>query len=449
MAWTSYTNELRPLLSGGIYGPHVCAYAIKERLKIAGCTVVASGDGVGAYGLGSDVITNYNPVPAPNSFANPLAWIALAHPGGKQFLLQNRNDIISQAYFLSAYSKAAGFVGGAFNTRATAADEVCHGHAGHAPTAEQHFAWADVYANMVVGDEIGGVIPWHHWQVVAGTALNAQHIGHGVLKATATGELDVSFQHHGPGAWSAFGGTPEGAAWYDVGGGGEAYYTAYAGALYMGANYYLPQKVEPNPTDGLRRTRRVDWWHVLGAPTKARWRGYCDLLWSPRDTSVLAEYNRLLRDQNGEIYVQLAHGAAGTGICIPGWPSVATCPLPDLGGGVVVEDVLLIDQISGDVSPPALTVVSPPVGGPIRPDEAFVIDVTDDIGLGLVVLTVETGSAHEVVWLRDAFSTAYSALSTRTAIAGGYRFSVRRIGGWTAAPIFHVEAIDNAGNLGA
>jgi hypothetical protein len=140
------------------------------------------------------------------------------------------------------------------------------------------------------------------------------------------------------------------------------------------------------------------------------------------------------------------------GMCLPGWPSAATCPLPDAGAGVSVLDVELINPMptSPDVTPPTIAVVSPTPGGVIRRDEAFVVDVTDASGLALIVLTAEipAGGAHEVVWLKDSFSGPYATGSTRAAIADGYRYTIQRTGGWTAAPTFHVEAVDTAGNVG-
>jgi hypothetical protein len=102
-----------------------------------------------------------------------------------------------------------------------------------------------------------------------------------------------------------------------------------------------------------------------------------------------------------------------------------------------------------DTIPPTISIVAPSVGSSIGANQPIVVDVTDDAGVSLVVLTVEQGSAHEVVWLRDAFATSYATGSLRTAIANGYRYTIRRAGGWIASPVFHAEAVDGGGNLGA
>jgi hypothetical protein len=190
----------------------------------------------------------------------------------------------------------------------------------------------------------------------------------------------------------------------------------------------------------------MGWWTHTPTP---RWKGRGDVIWSP-DTSVANPWNHLWRDQHGEIYLALDGGGID-GVLLPGWPSVATCPLPDLGAGPVVHDLSVLDlATSPDVTLPVITVISPPVGSTIRPSDPFVVEVTDAGGLALLVLTVElpAGGAHEVVWIKGAFSSAYSEQSTITAIADGYRFSLLRRTGWSASPTFHVEVVDTAGNVG-
>jgi len=453
MAWHPIINVACPWAGGGgECGAHVAALWRKNCLKAAGLSVIGSGDGDSLHGgAGVDVLSNALPTPAAGSFANPDAWIGLEQPDGSQLVLQNKNGSVN--VFLHAYSVAAGFTGGGISARPTATDEVCWGHP-HAPASEAKFALnIDTYLNFIYGDEEDGLIPWFFWQAAASggaPGFAAGCCGHVLLRDVATGEQDPSMQYdYLDGQWAPFDSLLRDGAWFDLGGGGEAYKTLYAGGIILrGVSSYLPEKSLANPTDSLRRTRRADWWHVDGGLTNAYWRGRSDAILSPWDIGAGADYNKLARDQNGEIYVAMAGTSGSRGLLIPGWPDVSTCPLPDLGGGVSVEDVVLIEELGGDATAPTLTVVSP-AGSDIGPRQPFVIDVTDDAGLGLVVLTVELGSAHEVVWLRDAFAAGYSALSTCTPIAGGYRFAVNRAGGWPSSPTFHVEAIDLGGNLGA
>lgn len=99
---------------------------------------------------------------------------------------------------------------------------------------------------------------------------------------------------------------------------------------------------------------------------------------------------------------------------------------------------LLADQV-----PPTVTVVSPALGQPIPRNVAFVVDVTDNGTVGSVLYAeFESSRLSELVWKADRFTFRYAKLSTRTAISGGYRYSLRREGGWPSAPTFGVIAWD-------
>lgn len=100
---------------------------------------------------------------------------------------------------------------------------------------------------------------------------------------------------------------------------------------------------------------------------------------------------------------------------------------------------------SGDVVPPVVTLVDPVAGSTIKQTSAIVVDITDNVGIRLSVVTAQLGELHEVVWLLDCFAPWYS-LSTRDVITDGYRYTIRRRGGWPASPTIRVEAVDRGGN---
>lgn len=103
-----------------------------------------------------------------------------------------------------------------------------------------------------------------------------------------------------------------------------------------------------------------------------------------------------------------------------------------------------------DTTAPVVSFVTTP-GAELSPTDPVVVDVTDNLNaLGLVMLgLVQTGSdVVELVHDGTSFMPRYSALSTRVAIANGYRYSLRRAGGWAAgaALTFKVWAVDTDGN---
>lgn len=101
-----------------------------------------------------------------------------------------------------------------------------------------------------------------------------------------------------------------------------------------------------------------------------------------------------------------------------------------------------------DAANPVATVVSPPEGSAISSTTPLVIDVTDDLGLRRVIVAARfpDGTA-ELVHDGDLFSTRYAS-SSKTAISGGFRFTLRRQGGWFASPTIQVFPFDTSGNEG-
>lgn len=96
-----------------------------------------------------------------------------------------------------------------------------------------------------------------------------------------------------------------------------------------------------------------------------------------------------------------------------------------------------------DGNPPTVAVVSPALGQVIPRNVPWVVDVTDDRSVPGAALYAEfrTSRLSELIWKGDRFTFRYGG-STRTAIAGGYRYSLIRDGGWPSAPTFGVLAWD-------
>lgn len=126
--------------------------------------------------------------------------------------------------------------------------------------------------------------------------------------------------------------------------------------------------------------------------------------------------------------------------------SVASLPVyagtgDDAGRGQYVP-------LAPDDTPPVVT-FSPAPGTPIGSGDPITVTVTDANELRRVVIHAAFAGrlVREVVYDGDAFAPLYQ-LSTRSAVAGGWRYDVRRSAGWPSVPTLDVFALDAAGNEG-
>lgn len=137
-------------------------------------------------------------------------------------------------------------------------------------------------------------------------------------------------------------------------------------------------------------------------------------------------------------------------ILAPGLVYAAQAPHPvTIVGGVAV---------ASDAQAPEVTNFQPPVGADIGPDTTLQFDVTDAGSLAAVVIAVvgPVGADHpEVAYSLGAFRGEYvNPQSTVHGIANGYRFTLRRTGGWRdadgqpVAPTIEYVTVDTGGNLG-
>lgn len=74
-----------------------------------------------------------------------------------------------------------------------------------------------------------------------------------------------------------------------------------------------------------------------------------------------------------------------------------------------------------------------------------VIDVTGNFTRIVVACTQADTGIAEVVHNGASFRGKFAASSSRVAIAGGFRYTVLRDGGWTGAPTFEVYAENTQG----
>lgn len=104
----------------------------------------------------------------------------------------------------------------------------------------------------------------------------------------------------------------------------------------------------------------------------------------------------------------------------------------------------------GGGSAPVVTFVSPLPGTPIIPSQPITVDVTDvDLDDVLTILSASFPSIglDEVVRRGAAFTPRYAA-SSASPIANGFRYVLRRSGGWPAEVQINADVVDASGNVG-
>jgi hypothetical protein len=102
----------------------------------------------------------------------------------------------------------------------------------------------------------------------------------------------------------------------------------------------------------------------------------------------------------------------------------------------------------GEITPPVVNNPVPAVGTRVASSGSVQFDTTDDTGLRRVVVmaSFRDGGADEVVHDGNSFRSPYDG-STRSAITGGFRYTVVRRGGWRGRSVkLRTVAIDTSGN---
>lgn len=128
-------------------------------------------------------------------------------------------------------------------------------------------------------------------------------------------------------------------------------------------------------------------------------------------------------------------GGAGSGLC----------------GSMFAGTTGEIELVGGVSEIPDIRNFSPAPGAAIDRLSHLRFDVTDDTGelLMMFVTALFPDGTCECVWDGDAFTPRYSATSSRVAVDCGYRFTVRRAGGWMQTPLrLDIVAIDLDSNVG-
>lgn len=133
------------------------------------------------------------------------------------------------------------------------------------------------------------------------------------------------------------------------------------------------------------------------------------------------------------------------GVVVQGGPIGLTQPA--IGSAHVVQTA----EAAGPSNAPTITNLVPAMNAPLSLGGAVQFDITDvdtDAVLRVFIDAAFVGlDAEEVIHRPSTGFAARYAASTKTTIAGGFRFVLRRAGGWPAPPRVHVEAIDDRGTV--
>jgi len=137
-----------------------------------------------------------------------------------------------------------------------------------------------------------------------------------------------------------------------------------------------------------------------------------------------------------------------------GWPAagltVRVHAIDADGNSVTTTAVYTVTNPTntGDVTPPTVVDWSPAPNAEIDVDTPISFTVTDASGAfaGIFISVAFPTNDVETAFQGTAFRGRYAAGSSRVAVSGGWRFTLRRSGGWPTRPTFLVDVIDARGN---
>lgn len=427
-------------------------FLIKKTLKAAGWKVMEAADATTyvsyrpAGTTGADVITHQGS--GAGGMDNNNAWYVLQDPGGRREIMLHRQASGRVGTF--AYSALDKFITGAPGptTPSTADDRqllINNSNFWSARTVEHRFQGC---AETV---PTGNVYPFWFWQSEVddgsvGGLVGLEALAGPVADADSDQCVILWGDNNGfsPTALNTQSGTAQGAyGWYKMNDGAEAWvkqvalfgYVAAVGQFVPG---YVTNSLGPNPFSGKDIASLIHLGRQVGATgpgpkgrtTKAMW-ALSSRAWP--DTFTV----------DGVRWAYVGDTSAG---CI-------LLPYPD--GVSPTHNTASTDRAgefwdaqASEAVDPTVTLVSPPVGR-INRHDALTVDVTDLSGFARVVVMAMFPSSSgpwEVVHDGLTFGPGYTG-STRTAIANGFRYILRRQGGWFADPTLRVIAIDAKGNV--
>lgn len=128
---------------------------------------------------------------------------------------------------------------------------------------------------------------------------------------------------------------------------------------------------------------------------------------------------------------------------------IAGLSVDDKGPTHLLPPVVEPTPPTPDPDPPVVSNVTPSAGTELTPDSTVGFDLTDNVAIlaaFVYVIYPDLGEA-EAVHDGATFLPRFVGLSSRSTIASGFRYTLRRSGGWRSTNIdVRVRALDAAGN---
>lgn len=140
---------------------------------------------------------------------------------------------------------------------------------------------------------------------------------------------------------------------------------------------------------------------------------------------------------------------------MPDWEvqgATNTTGSPLIRGGFAVvgeSDVFAPEpEPTPDTTAPVVGDYDPPANADLSPTGTISFSVTDESGVfcSIMITMAYPDGSWEVVHTGTAFAPRFAAGSGRSVIADGFRYTLRRAGGWHAVPTIHAFVVDAAGN---
>ena len=120
--------------------------------------------------------------------------------------------------------------------------------------------------------------------------------------------------------------------------------------------------------------------------------------------------------------------------------------LDNSGAGISYDTFGTVSAPPSDTTAPTITNISPALLSDLSANTYLSFDLQDNATLRRVVIMAKFPDGSSVaIHDGDSFYPRFSG-SSRTAIAGGFHFTVLPNGGWSQAPTLRIIAYDSAGN---